>query len=284
MSYKTIFRVKPKKENKKEFCQRVVNWLNAIEFCSDGYVYNDGERMLNSMFKYSKFNNGYSNINDLLNEADKPYADIFQLCNMGNNNIDDEEILVNIDIISNCLYDFKKTEDRHFFSDRKAFETIEVMMKAINEFLLCNGYKLEYDNEKEQVFIIDSDIGIDIDEIDDKKIKSEIISYYDYRNANDIDEKKKIIVNLIGKLESRKNDISNIFGTKIADMFSNYANNFNLRHNNIDSKYKKYYNEKIAKLKYEDILKWWDCIFAFMINIYVNIDKLKEVNVNGGYK
>lgn len=284
MSYKTIFRVKPKKENKKEFCQRVVNWLNAIEFCSDGYVYNDGERMLNSMFKYSKFNNGYSNINDLLNEADKPYADIFQLCNMGNNNIDDEEILVNIDIISNCLYDFKKTEDRHFYSDRKAFETIEVMMKAINEFLLCNGYKLEYDNEKEQVFIIDSDIGIDIDEIDDKKIKSEIISYYDYRNANDIDEKKKIIVNLIGKLESRKNDISNIFGAKIADMFSNYANNFNLRHNNIDSKYKKYYNEKIAKLKDEDILKWWDCIFAFMINIYVNIDKLKEVNVNGGYK
>lgn len=284
MSYKTIFRVKPKKENKKEFCQRIVNWLNAIEFCSDGYVYNDGKIMLNSMFKYSKFNIGYSNINDLLNEADKPYADIFELCKIENGNIDDEEILVNIDIISNCLYDFKKTEDRYFYNDRKAFETIEVMMKAINEFLLCNGYKLEYDEKKEQVFIIDNDIGIDIDEIDDEKIKSEIISYYDYKNANDIDEKKKIIVNLISKLESRKNDIEKIMGTRIADMFSNYANNFNLRHNNIDKKYKKYYNETIYNLSEEEILEWWNFIFAFMINIYMNLDKLKNVSINNGYK
>ena len=283
MSYKTIFRVKPKKENKREFCKRMVEWLYAIEYCSDGYVYNDGKRMLNNMFKYSKFNNGYANINDLLNEADKPYADIFDLCNVDNNNIDDEEILVNIDIISNCLYDFKKTEDRYFYNESKAFEIIEMMMKAINEFLLSNGYKLQYDEDKQQIFIIDNDIGIDLDEIDDDKIKSEIICYYDYRNANDIDEKKKVIVSLIGKLESRNNDISNIMGEKIADTFSNYANNFNLRHNNIDENYKKYYNKKIAELSEEEILKWWDYIFAFMINIYMNLDKLKNVNIANVY-
>ena len=284
MSYKTIFRVKPKKENKKEFCQRIVNWLNSIEFCSDKHIYSDGKRMLNVMFRYSKFNNGYSDIDDLLNEANKLYANIFELCKIDNESIDDEEILVNIDIISNCLYDFKRTEDRHFYNDRKAFETIEIMMKAINEFLLCNGYKLEYDEEKEQVFIIDNDIEIDIDEIEDDKIKSEIISYYDYRNANDMDEKKKTIFNLISKLESRKNDIEEIMGTRIADMFTNYANNFNLRHNNTDKKYKKYYNASIDDLNEEEILKWWNYIFAFMINIYMNLDKLKNVNINNGYK
>lgn len=99
-----------------------------------------------------------------------------------------------------------------------------------------------------------------------------------------LEEKRKIIVNLIGKLESRKNDISKVMGSKIADMFSNYANNFNLRHNNIDEDYKKYYNEKIAKMSKEEILEWWNYIFAFMINIYMSLDKLKDVNINDGYK
>lgn len=284
MSYKTIFKVKPKKENKKEFCQRIVNWLNEIEFYINGYVYNDGKIMLDCIFKYSKFNNGYSNIDDLLNEADKPYIDIFKLCKRQSNSIDDEEILVNIDIICNCLVFFKKTKDRYFYNDIKVLEIIELLMKAIDEFLLCNGYKIQYDEEKEQLYIIDNIIMINISEIEDKTLRSEVINFYDYKIANDVDEKKKIIVNLISKLENKKKDISNVFGSKIADMFSNYANNFNLRHNNVDKNYKKYYNEKIANLEKKDILNWWDYIYAFMINIYMNLDKIEEVNINNGYK
>ena len=283
MNYKTIFLTRPKKENKKEFCQRIVKLLNEIEFCSDGYVYNDGKRMLNAMFKYSKFNNGYSSIDDMLNEADKSYANIFELCNKDSNNITIEDILINIDIISNFIYEYKRTEQVYFYKEQTAINTIEVIVKAINEFLLCNGYKLEYDEEKEQVFIVDNEIGININEINDEKIKSEVISYYDYKNANDIEEKKKIIVNVISKLENRKNDVAKVMGKSIADMFSNYANNFNLRHNNIDEHYKKYYNEKIALLTDEDVLKWWDYIFAFIINIYLSLDKLKDVNINNGY-
>ena len=47
---------------------------------------------------------------------------------------------------------------------------------------------------------------------------------------------------------------------------------------------KKYYNEKIAKMSKEEILEWWNYIFAFMINIYMSLDKLKDVNINDGYK
>lgn len=284
MSYKTIFKAKPKKENKREFCIRIVKWLNTIDYYCDGYSEKNGKRMINDMFKYSKFNNGYSDIDDLLNEVNKSYKSIFELCIVGNNNIGNNELLANIDIISNCLISFIKTDTKYFYNEEEAIEAIEAIMKAINEFLLCNGYKLKYDEQYQQFFIIDNNIIIDTDAIDDNKIKSEIISYYDYRNTNDIDEKKKILVNLIGKLENKKNDINNLMGAKVADIISNYANNFNLRHNNIDNKYKKYYNNKIANLSENDMLKWWDYIFAFIINIYMNLEKLENVNINNGYK
>src|SRR5574344_303751 len=126
MAYNTIFKVRPKKENKREFCKRIVNLLDEIRFVSDGYVYNDGKRMINDMFKYSKFNNGYDSINDLLNEADNNYFNIFELSEMNSLIIDDEAILVNIDIIVNSLYEFKKNNDRYFYNEEKAVETINI--------------------------------------------------------------------------------------------------------------------------------------------------------------
>ena len=284
MQYKTIFGRKPKKENKKEFCKRIVELLNNIEYISDRHIYSNGFYMINDMFRFSNLNNGYVDINDLLNESDKSISNIFDLCKASNDVITEDEILVNIDIIVNCLFNFKNSDDRHFSDNKRAMEIVDIIAKAIKEYLLSYGYVLKYDNEKEQFFIVENDIAIDIEEIEDKKLKSEIISYYDYKIVNDLEEKRKIIVNLIGKLESRKNDISKVMGSKIADMFSNYANNFNLRHNNIDEDYKKYYNEKIAKMSKEEILEWWNYIFAFMINIYMSLDKIKDVNINDGYK
>lgn len=284
MAYITIFKTKPKKENKQEFCQRIVSLLDEVEFCSDGYVYNNGQKMLNVMFKYSKFNNGYNSIDDLLNEANKYYKNIFELSTIVAPNIDDEMILVNIDIIVNCLYGFKETKDRHFYNQDKALEIFDIVLKAVNQYLLINGYKLEYNEDEEQAFIVDNEISIDIEEINDDKLKSDIISFYNYKNADDIEEKKKIILILIGKLESRKDEISEKFGSKIADMVGNYANNLNLRHNNINESYKKYYNKAVADLGEDDLLNWYNYIFAFMINIYLNLDKVKNININNGYK
>ena len=242
MVYSTIFKTKPKKDNKQEFCQRIVSLLNEVEFCIDGRIYNNGEIMLNTMFKYSKFNNGYNSIDDLLNEANKHYKNIFKLSTIATPNIDDEMILVNIDILVNCLYEFEETNNRHFYKRNKAIETLDILLKAVNQYLLVNGYKLENDEDKRQVFIVDNDAAIDIEGIDDEKLRSDIISFYDYKNADDIEEKKKIILILIGKLESRKDEISEKFGSKIADMVGNYANNLNLRHININESYKKCYN------------------------------------------
>lgn len=284
MAYKTIFGIKPKKENKIEFCRRIVNLLDDIEFCIDGYVYNDGKRMMDNMFKYNELNTGYINIDDLLNEADVPYTNIFNLIKMESFNISEEEILVNIDLIVNCLGGFKKTSSRYFYNESNAIENIHIIFNAIKEYLLKCGYKIFYDEDKNQYNIIENEIAIDIDEIAEEKVKSEVINFYDYRNSKDIDEKKKILLILIGNLESKKKDIEKLIGSKIADMFSNYANNFNLRHNNISEKYKKYYNKEIANMNEEEILNWYDYIFAFMMNIYLSLEKLTDVKINNGYK
>jgi uncharacterized protein YbcI len=282
MAYKTIFGIKPKKDNKKEFCKRIVDLLNGIKFCSDGYVYNDGGHMLDIMFKYSHLNNGYSNIDDLLNEAEKPHSNIFKLVDSQNLNVTEEEVLTNIDIIANCLYRFKRTSDRYYYDDDEANEIVGIIFEAIEQYLLSCGYKLALENE--QLHIIENEIVIDLNDVSDDKVRKEIISFYDYKNEKDLEEKKKIMLIIIGKLESRKSDIEKIFGAKTADIFSNFANNFNLRHNNVSQGYAKCFNKTISQLSEEEILLWYDYIFTFLMNIYLKLDILKDVNINGGYQ
>lgn len=286
MAYTTIFKTKPKKENKNRFCKRISNLLEEIEVVNvnDSNVIINGKKMLNFMFKYMPFNIGYTDIDDLLKEANDSYGNIFDLCKQIDENIWDIELLSNIEIIVNCFYNFKSNEYGYgyFYKKDKALKNIKIMFDAIREFLLSNGYKLV--ESKDRLNIVENEIAIDVEEIEDEKLKSEIVSFYDYKNANDVEEKKKIMLILIGKLESRKQEIENMLGAKVADMFSNYVNNLNLRHNNISEEYKKYYNKAVADLNDEEIINWYDYVFAFIINIYLSLDKVKDINVNGGYK
>lgn len=282
MAYTTIFKTKPKKENKIRFCNRIIDLLQEIDIKTNDNNIISGYKMLNYLFKYSKVNTGYTDIEDLLFEANENYCDIFDLCKKDEHWITDEEILANIEIVVNCFYSFKDSKCSEFWNKEKALKNIEIMFNAIRAFLLDVGYKL-VENE-DRLCIVNNEIAIDMEEIEDEKLKSEIISFYDYKNANDVEEKKKIMLILIGKLESRKKDIEKLLGSKIADMFSNYANNLNLRHNNISESYKKYYNKAVADLSEEEIVKWYDYVFAFMINIYMTLDNVKDVNVNGGFK
>lgn len=283
MAYTTIFKTKPKKENKNNFCNRICSLLREINIVdnSSNIVLN-GKEMLNFLFKYAPFNEGYINIDDLLNEANEHYGNIFSLCEQMDYDIWDDELLANIEIIVNCFYSFDNSEYGRFWKQGKSIKNVEILFNAIRSFLLSNGYKL-VENE-DRLSIVESEIAIDVEEIENEKLKNEIVSFYDYKNVNDIDEKKKIMLILIGKLESRKKDIGNLLGSKIADMFSNYANNLNLRHNNISESYKSNYNKAVADLSEEEISKWYDYVFAFMVNIYLSLDKVKNINVNGGYK
>jgi len=72
-------------------------------------------------------------------------------------------------------------------------------------------------------------------------------------------------------------------GKRICDMYGIYANNFNLRHDNSNPN-DSHYKETIAKLSDDELIKWYDYIYAFMLNIYLNINDLTDVNINGNFE
>lgn len=92
MSYTTIFKTKPKKENKNNFCNRICDLLSNISVVDNNdYIVLSGKKMIDYLFKYSSFNTGYVNIDDILREANENYNNIFNLCRQTDNNIWDDE-------------------------------------------------------------------------------------------------------------------------------------------------------------------------------------------------
>jgi len=144
MAYTTIFKTKPKKENKNRFCERVVSLLNEIEIVTNERYILKGWEMLNHLFKYEPINMGYSNIDDLLLEANNNYCNIYKLCKKDEFWITDNELLSNIEIIVNCFYLFEDSEYGYAYFNReeKALKNKELLFNAIRAFLLSNGYKL----------------------------------------------------------------------------------------------------------------------------------------------
>ena len=146
--------------------------------------------------------------------------------------------------------------------------------------MVC-GYKLEVDDNNNRINIIDMEMSIDMDEID-SKVKADVLNYYDFKNKYNRDEKKKILVNIISELEPKREEIKRVLGNHTEKLYGLYANGFNTRHNNI-TKGKQYYHETIAELSDEEMCKWYDYIYSFMLNIYHNISKLTDVRINNNF-
>lgn len=280
MIYKSIINTKPKKENKKQFCKRIYNLISPIEVYINGNIY-IGMEAISKTFIYSKHNNGYSSIDDLL--AENGISGGFdKLQAKEDYNIKEMEILANIEILINSIFWIHEDFHAHPFN-AEARDNVKIIINACGEYLLTNGYKFIENGDK--LVIIENEIAIDINNIENKDVENEILNFYDYKNSNNNDEKKKIIVNIYTKhLEPRINEIESIFGKNISSILGSYVNNINLRHNNTVKNNKQKYKETIANLSIEELNNWYDYIFAFIINIYMNLDKLKDIKINDNYK
>jgi len=276
MSYNSIFNTKANKDNRLAFCRRIVDILNDIH----AIVNNMGDKgfnMLNMVFRACDFNNGYYTISDLLKEKDKAYRTIYE-ATFENLVISDDEILSNIDIIINVInYGREKGHINNNYN-----KEITLLQKATTEYLLSMGLKLV--RQDDMIHIVDSDVTIDIEEITDKSIADDALNYYDYKADNNVDEKRKILTNLLIKLENRRTDIEKILGKHISEALFIYANNFNLRHCNVDIKLRSYYNEAIANLTDNEFIAWYNYIYSFAINIYQKINAVKSVNIESNFK
>lgn len=278
MAYKSVFETKPKAENMSDFCSRIVKFLNDIKIY-DGIAYT-GLNLLNEVFRRTKMNTGFSSIDDLIKEYNPDFANIFNLARLSDENISVEEILVNIDIIVNSFNSFERTQRFNFSND--SIPSIRLLYDAIEHYLLSLGYKML--TKDDQIFIVENNIAIDLDEIKDKDLKEDVISFYDYKNEMNVNEKKKIMFALAVKLETKKPKIEKILGSGIKKTLFSYLNNINMRHDNSDPNDSKYYNPKVEKLTNEELIEWYNYTFAFAMNVYLSYDKLKDINVDGGYK
>ena len=282
MTYSSIFNTKPKKEDKSKFCDRICNLLDKIGFYDGNYVQRrDGMRLLNKIFLFSKLNNGYKDIDDLLTSSDINKKNLYKLKELNDDSITEDAILSNIEIIINCFYNNPYNENNLYSNVQDAKNIISVIITAIREYLLACGYKVEEDEENHKLIIVNLELSIDINNID-SKIKFDILNYYDFKNKNNKDEKKKILVNLISELEPKREEIHKKLGKHTDKLYGSFSNNFHIRHNNIEKG--KDYHETIAKLSDEEICEWYDYIYSFMLNIYFNLDKLKDVKMDNSFK
>lgn len=277
MAYKSIFDIKVNGDNRQAFCERLVNLLSGDLFIVRGGCGYDGYSMLNILFKKCPFNPGYESIEDLLKERNTSYQTIESLVEFGGYTSNDDELLANIEIIINVL-EYGQNHDDFYQKE----EYVCLVYRAIENYLLSIGYKMIKSNGR--LAIVENDIKINIDEIKDNNLKEDILNYYDYKNENNVDEKRKILTNMLIKLDGKRANISRIFGSHLEQQLFCYANNFQLRHINIDPKVKKDYKETIADLSNNEYIEWYDFIYSLAINIYQKLDILKDVNISGNFK
>lgn len=283
MSYESIFNTKPKREDKEAFCKRITKLLNSIYYDSgNGYIETGGLDLLNKIFIHSKFNKGYHDIDDLIKSYNSSYDTIFTLVGKKDCYIDETNIIVNIEIIINCLTYHSLNDQDLYYYPGEAANTIKIIFDAVKEYLLACGYKVYKDNKNKILKIVPIEISVNVNELNDD-IEKDVLSYYDFKNQNNRVEKKRILRDIIDRLEPRRNEIKTKFGKHIDNAYGSFSNNFDIRHNNVtigDSNYK----ETIADLTDEEMIKWYDYMYSFMLNIYINIDKVRNVNIDNQFK
>lgn len=93
---------------------------------------------------------------------------------------------------------------------------------------------------------------------------------YDYRGfAGDIDKKRSMLVGMISLIEPKRKELDRVAKSLSGDLFC-LANNFNLRHNNIDPSDKGKYHQYIAEMSDSELEKWYDncrdlCAASFLL-------------------
>lgn len=286
MKYKSIFDTEQKKDNPQQFCTRIVTMLNSIEFRykNGAAILKNGYLFINEIFKFSSFSDVFTSIEDILKAENMYYNDIFSI-SMGEELVDDYELFANIEIIANCIGTFRNDDseivkpiDHFLYNDIK-----KKIFRIMDHYLLFYGYKLIYNEHLEKFIIAESDIAINIDEIADISIQEEVLDFYNYRNKNNIKEKQKSLYFIFYALEHKTAEIKKILGNGIFTAFQTYANNIGIRHNNLEQSYK-HFSPAVAELKEDELIEWYDYIYAFAINIYMNIDKVKNININDKFK
>ena len=108
---------------------------------------------------------------------------------------------------------------------------------------------------------------------------------YDYRGfEGDLGEKKSMLIRMLGEIEPKRKELERLSRPLSSDLFF-IANNFNLRHNNIDPSDRGKYRPHIAEMSDAELEGWYDvcrdlCAASFLLLEYSErngaLDELKQ--------
>ncbi|MBQ5847813.1 MAG: hypothetical protein IIW49_02740 [Treponema sp.] len=113
--------------------------------------------------------------------------------------------------------------------------------------------------------------------IEDDDLSYNTIFYNHHSLSGDLEGKKEILLKFANLYESRKSEAKGVCD-KVAENLSYAFNNFNIRHNNIDSSSKSY-QESFAKLSDSEKEELYDDTYQLCLEFFIaldNKDKIKK--------
>lgn len=150
-------------------------------------------------------------------------------------------------------------------------QTIDVEFYCTHILMVIEeiGY-MQVNQDSFTVFVEKSQSAIAVSESEliPDNLSYKLISYNHHSMRGQLDEKKSILLQLANLLESERRKLNRISSVLEDDLFYIF-NNLNLRHNNIDSHFPKYYKSVVAEMTKEELETWYDecyqmCLLAFL--------------------
>ena len=150
--------------------------------------------------------------------------------------------------------------------DGMVYENCDLLIKSL-------GYTIYYDNGIIRLISKESDVISTIDTIDDKSISNLLVEYVDYRNKNNLKEKKRILCDIACYLEPRKSKIPQ---DDLKNTIFKLFNRINIRHNNTECKER---IELLEKANDEVLLDYYDRTFSLCLTAIRLIEFKKDKSI-----
>lgn len=182
-----------------------------------------------------------------------------------------DSFLTVIEVIYNFWYLLTRFVDNN--QDRfDYYNAVNILKDLMDECLSEYNQKAFYFEETEQCVIAeDSPQVTAAAEATDTETGMQIVRYNHRQMAGDIAGKRMVLIQLLDYLEGRNKEIRQINNT-LYDEITNVANNFNIRHNNVDSRNKSRFRQKVADMPDSELEKAYDDLYQMILLAILEID------------
>ena len=184
-----------------------------------------------------------------------------------------EAFFVFSEIILNCWKMAEEYYQRH--ESIRSYKNFYLLSDIIKDCLAQYNYKAIYDEDAEQVLVIEDNPATSaVAEIAEPELSFEVLKYNHHALHGDINKKKTILLSLGLALEPKRDQLERIDKILTDNIFF-MLNNMNLRHNNIDPS-DKHYKKFVAEIDMDGLENWYDELYQMMLLGFLELDQVER--------